>query len=248
MLAGIRDILIITTPNDVSHFQSLLGDGSKIGISIKYESQESPRGLADAFIIGAEFIRGDSVLMVLGDNIFHGAGLGRELKNFLPSIGAHIFTYPVSDPSRYGIINLDSDGVPQSVVEKPIDSLSNLAITGLYFFDQDVSRIAKTVKPSTRGEIEITSVIEDYLDRGLLTYTELSRGIAWLDTGTPDSMYEAATFVKVIEDRTGLKIACLEEIAFLNNWIGLEHLKKISNQYANNSYGDYIRTLVKKHS
>ena len=248
MLAGIRDILIITTPQDRIHFESLLGDGSKIGISIEYQSQESPRGLADAFIIGEDFIHGDSVLMVLGDNIFHGAGLGRELRNLLPSAGSHIFTYPVSDPSRYGILNLSSEGVPQGVIEKPAESISNLAITGLYFFDQDVTAIAKTVKPSKRGEIEITSIIEDYLNRGLLTFTELSRGMAWLDTGTPDSMYEAATFVKVIEDRTGLKIACLEEIAFLNSWIDLEQLKKIAGQYERNSYGDYIRTLIKKHS
>ena len=186
--------------------------------------------------------------MVLGDNIFHGAGLGRELRNFLPTTGAHIFTYPVSDPSRYGILNLNNEGVPESVVEKPSESFSNLAITGLYFFDKDVAGIAKTIQPSMRGEIEITSIIQNYLIRGILSYTELTRGIAWLDTGTPDSMYDAATFIKVMEDRTGLKIACLEEIAFLNKWITLEQLKKLSSEYANNSYGEYIRTLIKRQS
>ena len=248
MLAGVRDILVITTPHDADDFESLLGDGSQFGITIKYASQETPRGLADAFIIGESFLNGDSVLMVLGDNIFHGAGLGRELKNLLPTSGAHIFTYPVSEPSRYGILNLDNDEVPESVVEKPTDSSSNLAITGLYYFDKDVARIAKTIKPSPRGEIEITSIIEDYLNKGLLSFTSLSRGTAWLDTGTPDSMYEAATFVKVIEDRTGLKIACLEEIAFLNKWIDLPQLKKLSEAYLNSSYGNYIRALLGKYS
>jgi glucose-1-phosphate thymidylyltransferase len=248
MLAGVRNILIITTPQDASDFQSLLGDGSQFGITIDYAAQETPRGLADAFIIGENFIHGESVLMVLGDNIFHGAGLGRELKNLLPASGAHIFTYPVSEPSRYGILNLNKDDSPRSVVEKPTESKSNLAITGLYYFDKDVAGIAKTIQPSTRGEIEITSIIEDYLNRGLLSFTGLSRGIAWLDTGTPDSMYEAATFVKVIEDRTGLKIACLEEIAFLNKWIDLSQLKKLSDTYPNNSYGNYIRAILKRHS
>lgn len=248
MLAGVRNILIITTPQDKDDFRSLLGDGSQFGIAIEYATQELPRGLADAFIIGENFIQDDSVLMVLGDNIFHGAGLGRELRNLIPSSGAHIFTYPVNDPSRYGILNLDNLGKPESVVEKPTESISNLAITGLYFFDKDVVRIAKAVQPSSRGEIEITSIIEEYLNKDLLGYTGLSRGTAWLDTGTPDSMYEAATFVKVIEDRTGLKIACLEEIAFLNRWIDLAQLKKLSDIHPNNSYGHYIRTILDRYS
>ena len=245
MLAGIREILIITTPHDQSQFKELLGDGSEIGVSFKYATQPEPKGLAQAFTIGEEFLAGESCLMILGDNIFHGAGLGRDIARELPSSGAHIFTYEVSNPSEYGILEISSDGKPLSITEKPAHFISNLAVTGVYFFDGKVSGIAKSVQPSKRGELEITSVIDHYLKSDSLTFTQLSRGAAWLDTGNPDSLSDAAAYVRIIEDRTGLKIACLEEIAFSQGWMTLEQLHTRIEQYKMNSYAKHLQRLIK---
>jgi glucose-1-phosphate thymidylyltransferase len=244
MLAGIREILIITTPHDQSQFKELLGDGSDLGVSFQYAQQPEPKGLAQAFTIGENFLAGDSCLMVLGDNIFHGAGLGRDLIHELPSSGAHIFTYEVSNPSDYGILEIDQNGKPISITEKPSKYISNMAVTGLYFFDGKVSSIAKEVKPSARGELEITSVIDHFLKSGTLSFTQLSRGSAWLDTGNPDSLNDAAAYVKIIEDRTGLKIACLEEIAFAQSWITPEKIQSRIELYKMNSYAKYLQRLI----
>jgi glucose-1-phosphate thymidylyltransferase len=244
MLAGVRDILIITTPHDRSSFETLLGDGSQFGITLSYATQPKPEGLAQAFIIGEEFLAGDSCLMILGDNIFHGAGLGHQLQETLPSNGAHIFTYAVSDPSQYGVLNIDDAGNPMSIEEKPTDPTSNLAVTGLYFFDNQVSSIAKKVTPSARGELEITSVIESYLRQDALTVTQLSRGAAWLDTGSPSGLHDAASYVRVIEERTGLKIGCLEEISFRNNWISFDDLETRAKVLGNNSYSQYLTQIT----
>lgn len=243
MLAGIREILIITTPHDQSQFKELLGDGSELGVSFEYATQPEPKGLAQAFTIGEEFLSGESCLMILGDNIFHGAGLGRDLVRELPSTGAHIFTYEVSNPSDYGILEVGSEGNPISITEKPTEYISNLAITGLYFFDGEVSNVAKNVLPSARGEMEITSVIDHYLQSGSLSFTQLSRGAAWLDTGNPDSLYDAAAYVRIIEDRTGLKIACLEEISFSQGWMTESQLESRIAQYKLNSYAKYLQRL-----
>ena len=244
MLAGIREILIITTPHDQSQFKELLGDGSEIGVSFVYATQPEPKGLAQAFTIGEEFLAGESCLMILGDNIFHGAGLGRDIIRDLPKSGAHIFTYEVSNPSDYGILEVSNDGSAISITEKPAKFISNLAVTGVYFFDGKVSEVAKKVQPSKRGEVEITSVIDHYLKSGALTFTRLSRGAAWLDTGNPDSLNDAAAYVKIIEDRTGLKIACLEEIAFNQGWMTTNQLTVRIEQYKMNSYATYLQRLI----
>jgi len=244
MLAGIREILIITTPHDQSQFKELLGDGSDLGVSFEYATQPEPKGLAQAFTIGEEFLSGESCLMILGDNIFHGAGLGRDLVRELPSTGAHIFTYEVSNPSDYGVLEINSDGDIITITEKPRNYISNLAVTGLYFFDSKVSEIAHSVKPSLRGEMEITSLLDHYLQSSQLTFTALSRGTAWLDTGKPDSLSDASAYVRIIEERTGLKIGCIEEIAFQNGWISSDMLLKSSKRYPN-SYGEYLNSLVK---
>jgi len=240
MLAGIRDILIITTPHDQSAFQELLGDGSHFGVHLYYEIQPKPEGLAQAFIIAENFLQGNSCMMILGDNIFHGEGLGHNLSKILPETGAHIFTYEVSDPSQYGILELSASGIPVSVEEKPLVAKSRLAITGLYYFDHQVCEYAKSVKPSARGELEITSLITNYLNQGLLTFTRLSRGTAWLDTGSPQSLQDAATYIGVIEKRTGLKIGCLEEISYRNGWITKQELSQLAINYRGNSYGSYL--------
>lgn len=245
MLAGIREILIITTPHDQPQFKELLGDGTELGVSFQYASQPEPKGLAQAFTIGEEFLAGDKCLMILGDNIFHGAGLGRDIIRELPSSGAHIFTYEVSNPSDYGILEISQDERPLSITEKPIEFISNLAVTGIYFFDEKVSEIAKNVTPSKRGELEITSVIEHYLKSESLTFTRLSRGAAWLDTGNPDSLSDAAAYVRIIEDRTGLKIACLEEISFTQGWMSSQDLESRIHSYKDNSYSKYLRELLK---
>ena len=198
MLAGIREILIITTPHDQSQFQDLLGDGSELGISFEYATQPEPKGLAQAFTIGKDFLAGSSCILILGDNIFHGAGLGRDIRKSIPEFGAHIFTYEVSNPSDYGVLELNHDGTPKSISEKPESPLSNLAVTGIYFFDEKVVQIAKDVKPSKRGELEITSIIEWYLDESELTHTKLSRGSAWLATGNPNSLNDAAADVRMV--------------------------------------------------
>jgi glucose-1-phosphate thymidylyltransferase len=244
MLAGIKEILLITTPHDKESFESLLGDGAGFGINIQYAVQPKPEGLAQAFIIGEDFLGQDSCMMVLGDNIFHGVGLGNELANSLPSTGAHIFTYEVANPSEYGVLEIDNLNTPISITEKPKEFISNLAVTGLYFFDSKVSAFAKAVKPSKRGELEITSLIEAYLKAGTLTYTKLSRGTAWLDTGNPDSLHDAASYLPIIEDRTGLNIACLEEIALKNGWISRDHIVAQINHYRENDYAKYLKKLI----
>ena len=243
MLAGIRKILIITSPRDIDEFKALLGDGSDFGVSFSFAIQPKPEGLAQAFLIGEEFLGDSSCMLILGDNIFHGAGLGGELKNTLPKSGAHIFTYEVANPNQYGILTVDDSGNAISVEEKPNYSSSNLAITGLYFFDGRASKLARSVRPSKRGELEITSLIEIYLKNKELTMTKLSRGTAWLDTGNPDSMHDASTYIRVIEDRTGLKIACLEEIAYRNGWIDSTKLGEQAAKYRNNSYGQYLARI-----
>jgi glucose-1-phosphate thymidylyltransferase len=243
MLAGIREILIITTPHDQSQFIELLGDGTELGLSFQYAVQFEPKGLAQAFTIGEEFLEGDSCLMILGDNIFHGAGLGRDILKDIPSAGAHIFTYEVSNPSDYGILTIGEDLTPKSIIEKPLHSLSSLAVTGLYFFDNKVVDFAKHITPSARGELEITSVLERYLIEGTLTYTRLSRGAAWLDTGNVNSLWEASSYVRIIEERTGLKISCLEEIAYNNGWISQNDLLIKSKQLGSGSYAQYLKKI-----
>jgi glucose-1-phosphate thymidylyltransferase len=243
-LAGIREILIICTPSDLESFRSLLGNGSLYGVSFQYITQESPDGLAQAYLLGEQFLDGDSSLMVLGDNIFHGNALGHDLQALLPSSGAHIFTYVVDDPSRYGILELDQEKRPSCIEEKPISPKSNLAVTGLYFFDRRATQFARNIQPSARGELEITSLIEQYLQRNELTYTNLGRGNAWLDTGTPESLLEASTYIAIVEKRTGLKIACLEEIAYLNNWIDRDHIKEIIGTNSKNSYYSYLEKII----
>ena len=245
MLAGIREILIITTPKDLSFFKELLGDGSNLGISIDYQVQYEPRGLAEALLIGKNFLQGDTCLMILGDNIFHGAGLGQELRNSIPKSGAHIFTYAVSKPEQYGVLTLSDDGSPKSIEEKPHNPKSNLAVTGLYFFDERGPILAESVKPSPRGELEITSVLQMYLELRELTVTSLSRGTAWLDTGTIDALQDASTYIRVIEQRTGLKIGCIEEIAFAMNWMSGEKLGEIA-KIMNNEYGRYLLGLLSR--
>jgi len=244
MHAGVREILIITTPHDRSSFETLLADGSQFGVQITYEIQPKPEGLAQAFIIGEDFLDGESSLMILGDNIFHGAGLGHELRNVIPDLGAHIFTYEVADHTQYGILTLDDSGSPLAIEEKPKNSKSKLAVTGLYYFDKEAPRLAKTLQPSPRGELEITSLIECYLNENILSYTALSRGTAWLDTGNPNAMHDAATYIRVIEERTGLKIACLEEISWRNGWLSAEDLQSASVRLGNSAYGKYLARLL----
>ena len=247
MLAGIRDVLIITTPQDQERFRDLLGDGSQFGIHLIYATQPKPNGLAEALIIAEDFLEQHSCLMILGDNIFHGVGLGHELSYKLKhKSGCHIFTYSVSVPEQYGILEVDPTNAPISIAEKPILPKSNLAITGLYYFDNRGPSFAKNVKPSYRGELEITSVIEEYLKTGELDHTHLSRGTTWLDTGTFENLHEASTYVKIIEDRTGLKIGCPEEIAYNNNWIDKSDLKSISSKMNNSKYALYLESLVKE--
>ena len=240
MLAGIKDILIITTAQDQWAFQNLLGNGSDFGISLSYEIQEKPEGLAQAFIIGESFLSGEPVLMILGDNIYYGVGLGNDLQRVFNDKGAHIFTYEVSDPSAYGILEIDENNAPVSIEEKPVKPKSSLAVTGLYYFDSKVAKIAKKISPSDRGELEITSVIQFYLENRELYVTHLSRGTAWLDTGSPNAMHDAASFVRVIEERTGLKIGCPEEISFRNGWISAEKLSLRGNALGSSTYGKYL--------
>jgi len=243
MLAGVRDILIITTPQHQEQYIDLLGSGSSYGVHFEFATQSEPRGLAEAFIIGEKFLNGEKCLMILGDNIFHGSGLGRDISSNFPNSGAHIFTYEVSNPEDYGVLELDKDGTPLSITEKPKNSKSNMAVTGIYFFDSDVTAIAKSVRPSKRGELEITSVIERYLELKTLSFTHLTRGAAWLDTGSPNSLNDAAAYVRIIEERTGLKIGCLEEVALSNNWISREDILANLSPTISNSYFDYVRRL-----
>lgn len=244
MLAGIKDVLIITTPDDRSSFEKLLGDGTSFGINLQYAVQPSPDGLAQAFIIGEEFIGNDNVCLVLGDNIFYGQGFTPMLKKASSKIqGATIFGYQVKDPERFGVVEFDSSGRVLSIEEKPKNPKSNFAATGLYFYDNRVVEIAKKVKPSERGELEITSINQAYLEDGDLEVQLLGRGFAWLDTGTHESLLEASQFVETIEKRQGYKIACLEEIGFNNGWVSKEELNKSIEMMKKNSYGEYLSKL-----
>src|SRR5690554_6745484 len=246
MLAGIRDILLISTPEDIAGYQRLLGDGSEFGVNLTYAEQPSPDGLAQAFIIGEEFIGDSNVCLVLGDNIFYGQGFGPMLRNAASkATGATIFGYQVKDPERFGVVEFDANRRAVSIEEKPVKPKSHFAVTGLYFYDNDVVQIAKKVKPSERGELEITSVNQAYLERGDLDVELLGRGFAWLDTGTHESLLEAGMFVETIEKRQGYKIACLEEIAFNNGWLSAEQLKKQGELLSKNGYGQYLLDLAK---
>ncbi len=241
MLAGIRDILIISTPDDLPGYQRLLGDGSSFGISLSYAIQPSPDGLAQAFIIGADFIGNDRVCLVLGDNIFYGQSFGTQLKAAAErETGATVFGYHVSDPERFGVVEFDNTGRAISIEEKPTKPKSNYAVTGLYFYDRDIVDIARAVKPSARGELEITDVNNAYLQRGDLQVELLGRGFAWLDTGTHDSLMEAGSFVQTIEKRQGLKVACLEEVGYRNGWLSKERLLEEAESLKKTAYGQYL--------
>lgn len=244
MLAGIREQLIITAPRDAAAFKSLLGDGSQFGMSFQYEIQESPRGLADAFLVGERFIGNSKVALALGDNVFHGTGLGLQLSQLVNVEGAHIFAYKVADPENYGVVEFNQDGIATALVEKPVNPKSSFAIPGLYFYDNNVIEIAKSVVPSDRGEIEITSINQHYLQLRKLFVEILPRGTAWLDTGTPENLLSAATYVKIIEERQGYKVACLEEIALRQNWITHSEMASILIEKPFNTYFDYVRRLL----
>ena len=252
MLAGIKEILIISTPYDLPGFKRLLGDGSAFGVRFEYAEQPSPDGFAQAFIIGEKFIDNDSVCLVLGDNIFHGAGFSNILRNSVAAAEnddkATVFGYYVNDPERYGVAEFDAEGNCLSIEEKPTKPKSNYAVVGLYFYPNSVVEIAKNIKPSKRGELEITSVNQEYLKQGRLKVQTLQRGFAWLDTGTHDSLSEASTFIEVIEKRQGLKIACLEEIAFTQGWIDAEKLKEDAKPMLKNDYGKYLMNLIEENN
>ncbi len=244
MMAGIKDILIISTPHDLPNFRKLLGDGSSFGIQLSYAEQPSPDGLAQAFIIGEEFIAGDSCAMVLGDNIFYGSGLIRHLKEAASKeTGATIFGYYVEDPERFGIVEFDENGKAISIEEKPEKPKSNYCVTGLYFYDNKVCELAKQVKPSRRGELEITDLNRMYLDAGTLNVVTLGRGFAWLDTGTMDALSDASEFVRVIEKRQGIQIAAIEEIAYINGWITRERLIEAAEHFGKSNYGLHLRKV-----
>ena len=245
MLAGIRDILIISTPQDLPNFERLLGDGSRYGINLSYKVQPSPDGLAQAFILGEEFINGDSCAMILGDNIFHGNGFAKELKKAAQNKErSTVFGYYVEDPERFGVVEFDKDGKAISLEEKPEVPKSNYAVTGLYFYDEHVCEYAKNLTPSARGELEITDLNKIYLEKGQLDVVTLGRGYVWLDTGTVDSLSEAGEYVKVVEKRQGLKIACLEEIAYKNGWINKETLLESADKYGKSPYGKHLRNVA----
>ena len=245
MLAGIRDILIISTPRDIVNFKELFKDGSEYGLNIKYAIQEQPNGLAEAFIIGEEFIGDDNCAMILGDNIFHGNGLTEQLKKAVENNGrATVFGYYVDDPERFGVVEFDENGQVLSLEEKPQEPKSNYAVTGLYFYDNNVVEYAKSLKPSARGELEITDLNKIYLEKGQLDVITLGRGYGWLDTGTVDSLSEASEYVRVIENRQGLKIACLEEISYKNGWIDKETLLESANQYGKSPYGKHLKNVA----
>ena len=246
MLAGIRDILVISTAEDRPAFQRLLGDGSGLGLGIQYAIQPKPQGIAQAFLIGKEFIGKSKVALILGDNIFHGSGLGSLLRLNLDLPGARIFGYKVGDPERYGVVEFNAAGEVISLEEKPLQPKSHFAIAGLYFYDNSVIEIASGLKPSSRGELEITSVNQTYLDRGLLNLEILPRGTVWLDTGTVESMHAATSYVKVIEDRQATKVSCIEEISWRNGWIDSQQLRILSDRFRGNEYGKYLEGLIAK--
>ncbi len=246
MLAGIRRILLISTPEDIDAYRRLLGDGSQVGITIEYAVQQRPEGLAHAFILGRDFVGRDNVALVLGDNIFYGQGFqGMLAAAAAHPQGATVFAYMVKDPQRYGVVELDARGLPHAIVEKPREPKSNLAVTGLYFYDNEVLRIAASLKPSARGELEITDVNREYMNRGRLRVTVLGRGFAWLDTGTHESLLLASNFVQTIEERQGLKIACIEEIALRKRFIDRQQYEKLA-RLQNNSYGSYMLDLLSR--
>jgi len=244
MMAGIREILIITTPEYNEQFRALLGDGADLGIRLEYAVQESPDGLAQAFIIGEEFIGGESVALILGDNIFHGAGLGQSLRAHDEIDGGLIFAYHVSNPTAYGVVEFDENMVARSIEEKPVVAKSNYAVPGLYFYDNSVIEIAKTIEPSARGELEISTVNERYLAAGKLQVQVLDRGVAWLDTGTFESMMQASEYVRVIEDRQGFKVGCIEEISWRAGWITDDELALIAQPLLKSGYGTYLAGLL----
>ena len=245
MLAEIRDILIISTPQDLPNFERLLGDGSRYGINLSYKIQPSPDGLAQAFILGEEFIGNDNCVMILGDNIFHGNGLTKQLKRAVENEGrATVFGYYVEDPERFGVVEFDKDGKAISLEEKPENPKSNYAVTGLYFYDNKVCEYAKSLKPSARGELEITDLNKIYLEEGRLDVITLGRGYGWLDTGTVESLSEASEYVRVIENRQGLKISCLEEISYKNGWIDKETLLESANAYGKSPYGQHLKNVA----
>ena len=247
MLAGIREILIITTPEDQSSFRHLLGDGSRFGVRFSHEVQPKPEGLAQAFLIGERFIGTDSVSLVLGDNIFYGANLGSIVRNAAArKTGATVFGYYVSDPERFGVVEFDKDFHVLSIEEKPKQPKSHYAVTGLYFYDNDVIRIAKSIRPSARGELEITAVNNEYLKRGDLHVERLGRGFAWLDTGTYDSMLDAGNFIRTIETRQGLQVACLQEIAYDNGWMTKEQIRQTCANLGTTNYGQYLMRLIEE--
>ena len=245
MMARIREVLVISTPEDMPGFKRLLGDGSRIGIQISYEVQPSPDGLAQAFLIGEEFIGKEKVCLVLGDNIFYGSGLGTALKSNVDVDGGHVFAYHVSNPSEYGVVEFDETGRAVSIEEKPLKPRSNYAVPGLYFYDNSVVEVAKSIRPSARGELEISSINDYYLTANKLTVTVLDRGTAWLDTGTVDSLIAAGEFVQVIEKRQGFKIGCIEEIAWRQDFITDSQLNEIAKPLIKSGYGDYLKDLLK---
>lgn len=245
MMAGIREILIITTPEDQSQFRRLLGDGREIGCTFSYVAQEVPNGLAQAFVLGADFIGDDKVALVLGDNIFYGSGLGEQLSRLTDIDGGYVFAYEVSDPERYGVVEFDENKKAVSLEEKPTHPRSNYAVPGLYFYDNQVVEIAKNLKPSPRGEYEITDVNKEYLRRDQLHVSILGRGTAWLDTGTFDSLHDASEFIRVIEKRQGYKIGCIEEVAFRKGFIGQAQLDKLAEGLIKSGYGEYLRRVRK---
>ncbi len=240
MLAGLKKIVIITTPYDNLSFKKLLGDGSQFGVQFHFVIQKQPRGLAEAFLVSEEFIRGESTALILGDNIFHGTSLGTQLCKFQEINGASIFGYHVSNPEEYGVVSLDAFGKPFAISEKPNTPMGNLAVPGLYFYDSSVLEKAKKVRPSMRGELEITSINQAYLDEGKLSVEVLPRGTAWLDTGSFETLYEASTFVRVLQERQGYKIGCLEEIAMRNNWTNPDSIANLMSSYPENSYQKYV--------
>lgn len=243
MLAGIREILIITTPEDQDSFKKLLGDGSHLGCSFKYTIQEHPNGLAEAFILGEDFIGKDKVALILGDNIFYGNGLSTMLQKLTNVDGGAIFAYPVRDPERFGVVTFDEDRIATSIEEKPKEPKSNYAVPGLYFYDNDVIEIAKKIQPSSRGEKEITTVNQEYLEKGKLSVGVMSRGMSWFDTGTVDSLDDATEFIRVLQRNQSTMISCLEEIAYKMGWITYDTLKESVNRYGKGSYAHYIMTL-----
>ena len=245
MLAGIRDILIISTPNDRDTFEKLLGDGSQFGINIKYKIQKKPEGIAQAFLIAEEFIKNSSVTLILGDNLFHGDFLVNQLqKNYLLNEGASIFAYSVSDPQRYGVVEFDSKGKAYNIEEKPLNPKSKFAITGLYFYDNSVVKKAKKIKPSDRGELEITDLNKMYMKEGKLNVEKMNRGMTWLDTGTTDSLHEASSYIRTLERRQGLKIGCPEEVAWRMNFIDDDQLYSLSIDLKKSGYGEYLQNIL----